>query len=145
MAKLHLRYDEVEPWALAFRKGGWKPSGMDAASWFRVERPTKVKRGGTTVRYNDNIEVSDIPASAWEYEVNGKPAIAWVMERQGVRKDKQSGIVNDANDFANETMRDPSYPLKLLARVIRVSVETVSIRKLLPKPNLESPSSSQAR
>lgn len=136
LAKLHLRYDEVRPWPIVFRKGGWKPEGMDAKSWFRVERPTKVKRGDTTVRYNDNIEVSDIPASAWEYEVNGKPAIAWVMERQGVKTDTRSGIVNDANDYAIETMRDPSYPLKLLARVIRVSVETVSIVKGLPEPNL---------
>ena len=87
------------------------------------------------VRYNDHIEIGDLPESVWEYEVNGKPAIAWVMERQGVSKDTRSGIVNDANDYAIETMGDPSYPLRLLARVIRVSVESVSIVSQLPDPN----------
>ena len=46
--------------------------------------------------------------------VNGKSAIAWVMERQGVKTDKASGIVNDANNYANETMQNPAYPLELL-------------------------------
>ena len=134
LAKLHLDYDTVRPWPITFAKGGWRPRGdIDANSWFRVERINRRKSDQSGVRYNDNIEIQDIPASAWEYVVNGKPALAWVMERQGVVKDKRSGIVNDANDFAIETMADPSYPLKLLARVIRVSVETVSIVHQLPE------------
>lgn len=48
-----------------------------------------------------------------EYVVNGKPALEWVMEWQAVTKHKDSGIVNDANDWAIETMHDAAYPLKL--------------------------------
>ena len=73
----------------------------------------------TTIIYNSNITVTNIPAAAWDYEVNGKPAIKWVMDRQAVSTDKASGIVNDANCYATETIGDPSYPLKLLACVIR--------------------------
>ena len=47
--------------------------------------------------------------------VNGKSAIQWVMERQGVKTDKASGIVNDANNYAIETMQNPAYPLELAA------------------------------
>ena len=59
--------------------------------------------------------------------MNGKPAIDWVMERQCVKTDKDSGIVNDANDWAIETMHNPRYPLELLLRVITVSLETMKI------------------
>lgn len=68
--------------------------------------------------------------------VNGKAAIDWVMERQCVITDKDSGIVNDANDWAVETMGNPRYPLEQLLRVITVSVETMKIVKALPSLDL---------
>lgn len=55
------------------------------------------------------------------------------MERQGVSTHKDSGIVNDANDWAIETMNNPRYPLELLQRIITVSLETVKIINNLPK------------
>jgi hypothetical protein len=61
--------------------------------------------------------------------VNGKPAIEWVMERQCVKVDKASGIVNDANRYAIETVGNPAYPLRLLQQVITVSLETMRIVK----------------
>ncbi|MGL4666754.1 MAG: type ISP restriction/modification enzyme, partial [Saezia sp.] len=57
----------------------------------------------------------------------------WVMERQGVSTHKESGIVNDANDWAIETMNNPRYPLELFQRVITVSLETMKIVNALPK------------
>ena len=55
------------------------------------------------------------------------------MERQAVTTDKDCGITNDANLWAIETMNDPRYPLKLLQRVITVSLETMNIVINLPK------------
>jgi predicted helicase len=55
------------------------------------------------------------------------------MERQAVKTDKTSGIVNDANRYATETIGDARYPFQLLCRVITVSVETVKIVRNLPK------------
>ena len=86
----------------------------------------------TTVIYNDFITIRDIPLDAYDYVVNGKPAIEWVMERQAVTTDKKSGIVNDANLWATETMNDAAYPLELLMRVITVSLETNQIVNNLP-------------
>ena len=60
---------------------------------------------------NHKITMTDIPLEAYEYMVNGKPALEWVMERQGVRTDKDSGIVNDANLYAKETVNSAAYPL----------------------------------
>ena len=86
----------------------------------------------TTVIYNSRITLRNIPLEAYEYVVNGKPALEWVIERQSVKTDKASGIVNDANDWASETMNNPSYPMELFLRVAKVSVETVRIVKGLP-------------
>jgi predicted helicase len=55
------------------------------------------------------------------------------MERQAVTTHKDSGIVNDANDWAIDTMNNPRYPLELFQRVITVSLETMKIVRSLPK------------
>ena len=55
------------------------------------------------------------------------------MERQCCKVDKDSLIVNDANDYANETMKNSAYPLELLQKVITVSLETQKLIKNLPK------------
>jgi len=55
------------------------------------------------------------------------------MERQSVKTDKKNGIVNDANDWAIDTMGDAKYPLLIFQRLIRVSLETLKIVKSLPK------------
>ncbi|GAN94518.1 DNA helicase restriction enzyme type III R subunit [Gluconobacter thailandicus F149-1 = NBRC 100600] len=99
-------------------------------------RVTQMKYGKgkdkTVLHYNDRITVTGIPLEAYDYVVNGKSALDWVVERQCVKKDKASGIVNDANDWAIETMNNPRYPLELFLRVITVSLETMKIVKSLP-------------
>ncbi len=87
----------------------------------------------TVVYYNAFFSALDIPLAAYEYVVNGKSAIEWVMERQAVTTDKASGIVKDANAWATETVGDPRYPLSLLLRVITVSLETMKIVRDLPR------------
>ncbi len=76
---------------------------------------------------------------AYEYVVNGKSAIEWIMERYRVTVDlnskgEGSGIKNDPNDWATET-GNPRYILDLLLSVINVSVQTVDIVNNLPKVN----------
>lgn len=84
------------------------------------------------LHYNDKITLTNIPLEAYDYVVNGKPALDWVVERQRVKIDKDSGIVNDANDYAVETVGNPAYPLELFQRVITVSLETMRIVRGLP-------------
>jgi predicted helicase len=86
----------------------------------------------TTVIYNDFITLKNIPLAAYDYIVNGKPALEWVMERQSVTIDKDSGITNDANLWATETMGNPKYPLELFLRVVTVGLETMKVVNGLP-------------
>ena len=92
----------------------------------------KTEDDKTRIVYNDKITFANIPPEAYEYVVNGKSAIEWIMERYAVTTDKASGIVNDPNDWALEH-NDPKYIFNLVLRIITVSLETMKIVKSLPK------------
>jgi len=106
---------------------------------FYVEKMKYGKTGTNkdlpTIIYNRHISIRNIPQAAYEYVVNGKSAIDWVIDRQCVRIDKKgnSGIISDANRYATETLNNPRYPLELLLRVITVSLKTLDIVRGLPK------------
>ncbi|WP_175915877.1 MULTISPECIES: type ISP restriction/modification enzyme [unclassified Burkholderia] len=140
LADLHINYETVEKYALEIDSGGRRLTDAD----YRVEKMKPGKNGKdkdlTTLIYNDKITVKGIPLEAYEYVVNGKPALDWVVERQCVRVDdgkSGSGIVNDANDYAIETMNNPRYSLELFQRVVTVSLETMKIVKSLPRLDVQ--------
>jgi predicted helicase len=131
LGDIHVNYESVELYKVTVE--GSPKTETD----YRV---VNMKFGGagkekdkSTIVYNNKVTVKNIPVEAYDYVVNGRPAIEWVMERQCVYTDKDSGIVNDANLYAIETVGDAAYPLKLLQRVITVSVETMKIVKALPE------------
>ena len=101
-----------------------------------VEMKFAKKDDKIKIVYNGKITVENIPEAAYDYIVNGKSAIEWVMERQANHRQK-CGITNDANDWAADTMHNPRYPLELLLRVISVSLETQKIVRALPKLNIQ--------
>ena len=115
LGELHVSYESVEPYSGVHLEIDSRTDTMPMEQTYRV---TKMRHPGTgrnkdrsTVIYNSHITISKIPEAAWDYVVNGKPALAWVMERQCVKTDKASGIVSDANRYAIETVGDPRYPL----------------------------------
>ena len=137
LGDLHVGYESVEPYPVVIAQGDLRLAHIDnAEAFYRVEQMKfagkRPKLDKTTVIYNANITMTGIPLDAYEYVVNGKPALEWVMERQSVKTDKASGIVNDANRYAIETVGDPAYPLLLFQRVITVSLETMKIVHSLP-------------
>lgn len=98
----------------------------------KMRFPQKGQRN--TIIYNGNIRIENIPDKAYEYIVNGKSAIEWVMERYQVSTNKDSKIQNNPNDWSIEHNK-PRYILDLLLSVINVSIQTVDIVNELP--NLE--------
>ena len=126
LAELHVGYEQLELYPVTFTKGN--PATTEITDPKQFYRVTKMRFGKdkdqSTIIYNDNITISDIPLAAYDYQVNGRSAIEWVMDRQLVKTDKASGIVNDANDYANDTMHNPAYPLELLQKVITLSLKT---------------------
>lgn len=137
LAELHVNYENVAPWPVTIKQGDLRLADIkNPETFYRVTKMKFAKAGKevdrSTVIYNANITMQDIPLEAYEYVVNGKPALEWVMERQAVKTDKASGIVNDANRYAIETVGNPAYPLELFQRVITVSMETLKIVRALP-------------
>lgn len=84
------------------------------------------------ILYNDRITIRGIPLAAYDYVVNGKSAIEWVMERYQVTINKDSGIVNDPNLWLKESGNE-RYIVDLLLKVITVSMETQKIVTKLPQ------------
>lgn len=131
LAKLHVNYEDADPYEDV------KVSGTQHNN-YHVEKMTFIKKGvRSTIIYNDQITIENIPEKAYDYVVNGKSAIEWILERYQVKTDKASGIVNDPNEWAKE-VGSPRYILDLLLSVINVSVQTVDIVNSLPKLNFES-------
>jgi predicted helicase len=142
LGDLHVNYESVDQYPVTIAEGDLRLAQYDdAKAFFRVQqmkfagkRPNLDK---TKVHYNANITITNIPLKAYDYVVNGKSALEWVMERQSIKTDAKSGIVNDANDYANETMHNPAYPLELFQRVITVSLETMKIVNSLPALDID--------
>ena len=84
------------------------------------------------IEYNSYITLRNIPLRAYDYVVNGKSAIEWIMERYCDKVDKKSGIRNDANQWGIEH-GNPKYPLELLQSIITLSLRTLDIIDKLPK------------
>ena len=126
LADLHLNYETIAP------SPDVTVTGDDGKTYSvdKIRFPKKDQK--ETINYNSKITLSNIPAKAYEYVVNGKSAIEWVMERYQVSTHKESGIVNDPNEWAKE-VGNPRYILDLLLSVINVSVQTVDIVNSLPK------------
>ena len=140
LGDLHVNFETVAPSMVTFKEGDHRLIPEAEANPKKFYRVKKMKFGGkgkekdrTTVIYNDHITMQNVPLEAYDYVVNGKPALDWVMERQVVKTDRASGIVNDANDYANGTIGNPRYPLELFQRVITVSLETMKIVRSLPR------------
>lgn len=126
LAELHINYETVPAY------DGVEVKGAES-EFYTVEKmrfPKKDQKD--TIIYNSRISISNIPAVAYEYVVNGKSALEWVMERYAVTTHKDSGIKNDPNDWATE-VGNPRYILDLVLSIINVSVQTVEIVKGLPK------------
>ena len=128
LADLHVNYESVPAYA------GVTVIGAESG-FYAVEKMRFVhKEQKDIILFNSKITISSIPLEAYEYVVNGKSAIEWIMERYQVTVNKDSGIKNDPNDWAIE-VGNPRYILDLLLSVVNVSVQTVAIVRGLPKVN----------
>ncbi|EME7154907.1 DEAD/DEAH box helicase [Enterococcus faecium] len=123
LADLHLNYEDVPAYdgvSIVFKSDN--PS-------FKVKKMKHPKRGQLdTIIFNEDIVITDIPERAYEYVVNGKPAIEWIIDQYQVKKDKKSGIVDDPNEFSD----NPKYIFNLLLSIINVSMQTMDLVESLP-------------
>ncbi|MDR0550344.1 MAG: DEAD/DEAH box helicase family protein [Deltaproteobacteria bacterium] len=131
LAKLHADYETVNPYDKVEITGLEKDNfHVDKIRFAKIN----AKDDLTTIIYNQYITIKNIPLEAYDYVVNGRSAIAWLLDRYRVTIDKDSGVKNDPNDWAKEH-NSPRYILDLILRIITVSLETINIVNNLPRLN----------
>lgn len=127
LAALHLDYERAEPFELVET---W--TGPES---YRVQQMRYGKNGRetdkSTIIYNAGLTLSGIPVEAQEYLIGSRSALDWLLERYRTRVDKDSGLVNDPNDWM-AAVDDQRYLVDLIRRVVTVSVRTIAIVKSLP-------------
>ena len=132
LAKLHLGYENVPAYEGLEIEDTYR--GKDAYEHYAVSPKMKFPKKDLkdTIIYNDYIIIRHIPAEAYDYIVNGKSAIEWLMERYAITIDKKSGIKNNPNDWSREH-DNPRYFFDLVCSIVNVSVKTMEIVGKLPK------------
>ena len=133
LANLHLNYEKIKPYdkcnIITYPDANYYVTKMK----FSKKGQSNDK---SIIEYNDKVFITNIPLKAYNYIVNGKSAIEWVMERYAVAIDKKSEIKNNPNDWCKE-VNDEKYIFNLLLRIINVSIKTVDIINSLPKLDFE--------
>ena len=120
LAAIHVGYEEQPQYPLQQVETPEMP-----LDW-RVEK-MRLSKDKTQLRYNGFLTLDGIPAEAFAYRLGNRSALEWVIDQYRVKTDKRSGIVNDPN-----RADDPEYIVRLIGKVISVSLETVAIVAGLP-------------
>ncbi len=130
LGEIHVGYEEVPEYPLRFIENRDVPIDpsprLRGRGLWRVEK-MKLSKDKTQLIYNDFLTLDGIPAKAFSYRLGNRSALEWVIDQYRVKTDKRSGIVNDPN-----REDDPRYIVKLIGKVITVSLETVEIVEGLP-------------
>ncbi|GAA7307604.1 DEAD/DEAH box helicase family protein [Helicobacter pylori] len=130
LAKLHLNYEKGEMHASIQHA---TLMNAEEKGYYDVEKMKKeMKKGGCSIIYNKNITITKIPKKAFDYVVNGKSAIDWVIECYQKTTDKESLIENNPNDYAGG-----KYVFELLCRVITLSVKSVDLIEKISEKRFE--------
>ena len=125
LADLHLHYERAEPYPLEWDTGG---KTID----FRVERMRPGRKRAAedgdwkvfdSLKYNDTLTLRGIPERAFAYRLGNRSALEWVVDQWRVKHDKRSGITHDANDYSD----DEQYVVRLVERVVAVSLKTMDV------------------
>lgn len=122
LVELHSNYENVPPYKGVKIEGKTNPS-------YKVTKMKHPKKDILDkIIFNSDITITNIPEKAYEYVVNGRPAIEWIIDQYQVKTDKKSGIVDDPNLYSD----DEKYIFNLLLSIINVSVQTVDLVNSLP-------------
>lgn len=132
---IHLNYEKVPAYKDVEIKYDSTPDYKVEKMKFAKKRNAEGKLVNDTSKiiFNNTITISNIPEKAYEYVVNGKSAIEWIMDQYQVKTDKKSCITDDPNDYSD----DPKYIFNLLLRIINVSIQTVDLINQLPPLEIE--------
>ncbi|MBT9260227.1 MAG: DEAD/DEAH box helicase family protein [Clostridiales bacterium] len=137
LAELHLHYETLELHPDVSIEIQGNPDDPETYRLRKMRFSGKHRaEDRSAILYNDRIAIRGIPERAYHYRIAGRSPIEWVMERYQVAIDKDSGIVNDPNEWLRE-QGNPRYVLDLIPRLAHLSLATLDIIEGLPKLEVE--------
>jgi predicted helicase len=135
LANLHIHYENIEPYPVT-ETISKNPKDLPEKELYRIEKMKFGRKGKdkdkTVIIYNEFVTLSNIPLESYDYIVNGRSAIEWIMNRYQVNIDKNSLIKNDLNIYLEE-INDYKYIVNLIKKIINVSIKSVNIIKEISK------------
>lgn len=131
LMNLHLNYEDITAYEDIDIECTSNPSYEVSKMKFAKTRDEHGKsiNDRSTIIFNNDITISNIPDKAYDYMVNGRSAIEWIMDQYQIKTDKKSGITDNPNEYSS----DKKYIFNLLLSIINVSVQTVDLINSLPK------------
>jgi len=130
LGQLHINYENLTPYDLQIQENGggnnYRVKKMRFAG--KAHHPDK-----SCIQYNENVFIEGIPLEAYDYKVNGKSALEWLMECYQIKIDKDSGIKQDPNEWSN----NPRYIIELIGKITQLSLTTLKEVSNLPSLNLK--------
>ncbi len=125
LADLHLNYESADrcelDWQATRKPVSYRVEKMLPKG--KVDSSEGAYKVYSTLKYNDTLTLHGIPERAFAYRLGNRSALDWIVDQYRVKTDKRSGITHDPNGYSD----DPKYILKLIERVISVSLRTVDI------------------
>ena len=112
---LHLNYETAAEYRLDWIEN------RDVPESYRVER-MRLSKDKTQIVVNDSLTLAGIPAKCFEYKLGSRSTLDWVLDQYQTTTDRRTGIVSDPN-----RLDDPQYIVRLVGRVITVSLETLRL------------------
>jgi predicted helicase len=115
LAQIHVNYEQQKEYKFILIENPDLPVNL------RVEK-MNLSKDKTEIIYNDYLTLKGIPPEVWEYKLGNKSALDWVIDQYQIKTDKRSGTINDPN-----RLEDEMYIVKLIQKIVTVSVETVKL------------------
>lgn len=115
LMELHLNYERAIEYPLK-----WIENKDVPVNW-QVEK-MRLTANKDAIVVNEWLSLAEIPQACFQYRLGNHSALEWVIDQYQISEDKRSGIVSDP-----ERDDDPEYIVRLVGRVVTVSVETVKL------------------
>jgi very-short-patch-repair endonuclease len=118
---LHLNYEIIEPYGL---------KRVEIATKDNPKAKLKADKTNGVISLDDNTQLTDVPAIAWEYKLGNRSALEWILDQYKEKKPKDPTIAKLFNAYKFADYKE--QVVDLLQRVCTVSVKTMEIIQQMP-------------
>ncbi len=121
LMNLHLNYETIEPYGL---------TRSELKSIATPKAKLKADKTKGVIILDDNTQLTDVPAIAWDYKLGNRSALEWILDQYKEKKPRDPTIGEKFNTYKFADYKE--QVIDLLQRVCTVSVKTMEIIQQMP-------------